>query len=154
MDKATPHIKAIIGLGNPSLEYRNTYHNVGSMVLVDIAGTQKFEVPGKKYFEYVKSVGGLILIRPLLFMNETGIYPEEPIKDQERDHIILVFLAKETKFPPKTLTQVDLKQEFYFPPHTSGSLNINEEAASSGVCIFCYKCQNYVKFTINICSYC
>ena len=71
-----------------------------------------------------------------LFMNETGIYPEEPIKDQDRDHIILVFLAKETKFPPKTLTQVDLKQEFYFPPHTSGSLNINEEAASSGVCIF------------------
>jgi len=77
MDKATPSIKAIIGLGNPAPEYQKTYHNIGRIFvdyyrssLKDQALT-KFLNPPRKKFDYCQLADHL-LIRTATFMNESG----------------------------------------------------------------------------------
>ncbi len=78
--------KLIIGLGNPGEEYENTYHNAGLLALdalkekLDAGGTTPVEF--KKYkdlFEYAKygDPENTALVRPLVFMNESGIALKE-----------------------------------------------------------------------------
>ena len=70
----------IIGLGNPDPSLENTYHNVGVLAVQWIAEHADVDGPGmpaptfrahKDAFEYAKTRDG-ILIRPLVFMNESG----------------------------------------------------------------------------------
>jgi len=70
----------IIGLGNPDPALANTYHNVGTLAVTWIAEHADVDGPGmpaptfrahKDSFEYAKTRDG-ILIRPLVFMNESG----------------------------------------------------------------------------------
>jgi PTH1 family peptidyl-tRNA hydrolase len=77
MDKATPPVKAIIGLGNPAPEYQKTYHNIGRIFvdyyrssLKDQAFT-KFLNPPRKKFDYCQ-LADRFLIRTVTFMNESG----------------------------------------------------------------------------------
>ena len=68
--------KLAIGLGNPGKEYERTYHNAGEAAVETIAGGTSdlktpFSVFGRKPFEYMKK-GGVILIKPKTFMNESG----------------------------------------------------------------------------------
>ncbi len=74
MKKANPlSIKAIIGLGNPAFEFQETYHNLGAN-LVDFLTQEKnpnFKKPASKNFCYLKK-GKLILIKSLVFMNQSG----------------------------------------------------------------------------------
>ena len=77
MDKSTPQIKAIIGLGNPAAEYKKTYHNVGR-IFVDYhrslfkdEAVTSFVSPPRKNFEYCQ-LSDKLLIRTLVFMNESG----------------------------------------------------------------------------------
>ncbi len=68
--------KIIVGLGNPGIEYENTYHNVGMMMLFRLAGN---DWKGKRYknsFESEKK-DDVVLIRPLVFMNESGLAIKE-----------------------------------------------------------------------------
>ena len=81
--KIKPHF--IIGLGNPGSRYASTYHNVGFLAVDYFAKNPsisnfnfqiskqipKFQNPKSKNFEYLK-INGLILIKPLVFMNESG----------------------------------------------------------------------------------
>ena len=69
-----PRFKLIIGLGNPGEKYAKTYHNTGFLALEYlknhlISRDQKFKkiIP----FEYIK-INNLILIKPTLFMNQSG----------------------------------------------------------------------------------
>src|SRR5271157_2966073 len=67
--------KIIAGLGNPDKKFENTYHNVGVMALSEIARKDenaplKFK-SRKGLFEYTKTSNG-ILVKPLIFMNESG----------------------------------------------------------------------------------
>jgi PTH1 family peptidyl-tRNA hydrolase len=69
-------IKLVIGLGNPGADYKETYHNVGVaavewVVKNRLKQDKKFEA-ADKIFQYLRS-GGLIWIKPLLFMNESGL---------------------------------------------------------------------------------
>ncbi|MCL5733336.1 MAG: aminoacyl-tRNA hydrolase [Patescibacteria group bacterium] len=78
--KAT-NLKLIIGLGNPSPESAGTYHNLGVYFIDELA---KYLAPDEKfkrekYFEYLKA-GGLILIKPLVFMNESGLAAGSAVK--------------------------------------------------------------------------
>lgn len=68
----------ITGLGNPGEQYKNTRHNVGFMVLDELA-----EMGGFPAFEFAKKFNGLvsqgimaedevILLKPQTFMNESG----------------------------------------------------------------------------------
>ncbi|GBD99878.1 peptidyl-tRNA hydrolase [bacterium BMS3Abin07] len=65
----------IAGLGNPGHEYENTRHNLGFIVLEEIAG--RLGSGFKKSDNYMKSAGfigdeKIILIKPLTFMNLSG----------------------------------------------------------------------------------
>jgi PTH1 family peptidyl-tRNA hydrolase len=69
-------IRLIAGLGNPSLEYEGTRHNIGFEVVDLLIKRLKVELNRKKFgaafgqveFEDKK----LILLKPLLFMNNSG----------------------------------------------------------------------------------
>ena len=71
-------MKLIVGLGNPNREYRDTRHNVGFMVIDEIArrhqltlGMAPSQVPdafvAKKY-----GTDPLLVAKPLTFMNRSG----------------------------------------------------------------------------------
>ena len=64
-------IKLIIGLGNPGSEYKNTYHNVGQLLIDHLAG-EKANFKKGSSFEYFQLTDLLTLVRPLTFMNQSG----------------------------------------------------------------------------------
>lgn len=61
----------ILGIGNPGKNYQNTYHNVGVLAILNITPKTQFLNPSNKEFEYLKE-GGLIFVKTLTFMNESG----------------------------------------------------------------------------------
>jgi PTH1 family peptidyl-tRNA hydrolase len=65
-------IKAVVGLGNPGSEYRDTYHNAGFLAIDRLAaGNAGTKWREGKNFAYAKT-DGLILAKPAVFMNESG----------------------------------------------------------------------------------
>lgn len=65
--------RLIVGLGNPGETYRDTRHNIGFMVLDEIArrlGTAFREE--KRWAGMVAKFAGGYLLKPLTFMNESG----------------------------------------------------------------------------------
>ncbi len=73
-------IKMIAGLGNPGPEYRATYHNAGFLALDRFSREtpDKEWRQGKKFF-YLK-LGKLIMVKPSVFMNESGEAIKEAMK--------------------------------------------------------------------------
>ncbi|MCR4261099.1 MAG: aminoacyl-tRNA hydrolase [Candidatus Colwellbacteria bacterium] len=69
-------IRIIFGLGNPGKEYALTYHNVGQL-FVDYMAKGTF----KKYrnFEFSKE-DGVIFVKSLTFMNQSGMAAKEALK--------------------------------------------------------------------------
>jgi PTH1 family peptidyl-tRNA hydrolase len=78
-------MRAIVGLGNPGREYRETRHNVGFMVVDEIARRHQLtwamapsQVPDAMVVKrYSERYGGgaaapLLLVKPLTFMNRSG----------------------------------------------------------------------------------
>jgi peptidyl-tRNA hydrolase, PTH1 family len=81
-------VKLIVGLGNPGREYRETRHNVGFMVIDELAGRHRLtlsmapsQVPesfvAKKYGSPADSPGtggadAWLVAKPLTFMNRSG----------------------------------------------------------------------------------
>ncbi len=69
-------IKAIIGLGNPGNQYKNTRHNIGFMVADAVASSLKCN---KKYKEkcfshiYECPDHDVIIVKPQTYMNNSGI---------------------------------------------------------------------------------
>lgn len=76
-DKNQKPWRVVMGLGNPGVEYKNTYHNAGISALQAIARTLEKERGGApiwrktKLFRYAKFVS-LVLVEPLVFMNDSG----------------------------------------------------------------------------------
>jgi PTH1 family peptidyl-tRNA hydrolase len=69
-------VKLIVGLGNPGIEYRNTRHNIGFMVIDQLAEKYGVDVQ-KKMMRSVLGQGWLgsqkvILAKPLTYMNLSG----------------------------------------------------------------------------------
>ena len=70
-------LKLLVGLGNPGSEYQKTRHNVGFMVLEEIARKNNCSFrESKKLFgrtcEYGKGIEKKRLLMPSTFMNESG----------------------------------------------------------------------------------
>lgn len=61
----------LAGLGNPGGEYGHTFHNAGSLFVDFVADGSTWQRPGRRPFEYCLW-GKIVLIRPLLYMNESG----------------------------------------------------------------------------------
>jgi PTH1 family peptidyl-tRNA hydrolase len=64
-------MKIIIGLGNPGNQYERTRHNAGWIFLDSLIGADGWQT-NKKFNALTKEVGGLIFVKPLTFMNESG----------------------------------------------------------------------------------
>ena len=69
-------IKLVVGLGNPGKEYANTRHNMGFMVLDEIA--EDFDIKswkkrnGALYFDTYVGMSRVIFVKPQKFINLSG----------------------------------------------------------------------------------
>src|SRR5947209_17969326 len=65
-------MKLIVGLGNPGKEYENTRHNLGFLVVDQLASKLNIELNKKKsnglYYQSTK----YILLKPQTYMNNSG----------------------------------------------------------------------------------
>lgn len=85
-------MKCIVGLGNPGKKYENTRHNVGFMVIDELAKRHGFSLTKNKFkghyaMEFVEGEK-VILLKPQTFMNLSGEsirplmeYYDIPLKD-------------------------------------------------------------------------
>jgi PTH1 family peptidyl-tRNA hydrolase len=69
-------VRLFVGLGNPGAKYQGNRHNIGFMVLDELARRHGF-APWRRRFQGETSEGTLerervILLRPLTFMNDSG----------------------------------------------------------------------------------
>ena len=65
-------MKIIVGLGNPGEQYKTTRHNAGWMILDAILGEVKWQ-ENKKFGALIHEDGDVLYVKPLTFMNESGI---------------------------------------------------------------------------------
>ncbi|RJQ44415.1 MAG: aminoacyl-tRNA hydrolase [Nitrospiraceae bacterium] len=84
----------VVGLGNPGDMYAGTRHNIGFMVIDALAGTYSFPLKTRtKTHIYGRGFIGekdVLLIKPLTFMNKSGIAVREVVKKHENIENILV----------------------------------------------------------------
>lgn len=65
--------KIIVGLGNPGIDYRDTRHNIGFMVVDELARRFKTSFnEEKRWHGLVAKVSGSWLLKPQTFMNDSG----------------------------------------------------------------------------------
>jgi PTH1 family peptidyl-tRNA hydrolase len=78
VERSIPSIRLIAGLGNPGLEYAATRHNIGFMVIDQLAAqfgsAWEKSVPQAREDALLASCGAVLLVKPLSFMNRSG-YP-------------------------------------------------------------------------------
>lgn len=69
-------MKMIVGLGNPGLEYENTRHNMGFIVIDNFAKSLGVSIDKKKFNAFYKDffIDGekVLLVKPLSYMNLSG----------------------------------------------------------------------------------
>ena len=71
----TPKIKAIIGLGNPGPRFSRNHHNIGFMILDELANLHHGMWTNHDNFESTKvniNDNEILLIKPQTFMNNSG----------------------------------------------------------------------------------
>ena len=78
MEQTDPPIRLIAGLGNPGPEYATTRHNIGFMVVDQLAAQSgavwEKSVPQARENAVSAKCGTVLLVKPLSFMNRSG-YP-------------------------------------------------------------------------------
>jgi PTH1 family peptidyl-tRNA hydrolase len=73
----------IAGLGNYGRRYSRTRHNIGFMVVEEIAGRLGLELKERKHYMIARGSmedGEAVLIEPLTFMNRSGTAVKEALK--------------------------------------------------------------------------
>ena len=73
MEETTPQIRLIAGLGNPGSEYAATRHNIGFMVVDQLAAQfgSRWE-RSAKWDALLAKCSDVLLVKPLSFMNRSG----------------------------------------------------------------------------------
>jgi len=71
-------LKVVVGLGNPGLKYRLTRHNIGFLVLDDLAKEYAGEFKKCSFFKAFKAQirvndQKILLVKPETFMNHSGL---------------------------------------------------------------------------------
>src|SRR4030095_11125249 len=78
LERSIPPIRLIAGLGNPGQEYAATRHNIGFMVVDQLAAqfgsAGEKSVPQAREDALLARCGAVLLVKPLSFMNRSG-YP-------------------------------------------------------------------------------
>ncbi len=69
-------VRLIVGLGNPGEEYRHNRHNLGFLVVEELARRLgiAFRAGGPSYLIAANSgkSGGIVLLKPMMYMNRSG----------------------------------------------------------------------------------
>jgi len=65
-------MKLIVGLGNPSQEYENTRHNLGFVIVDQLANELNVELNKKKFNGLYYQASEYILLKPQTYMNNSG----------------------------------------------------------------------------------
>ena len=69
-------MRLIVGLGNPGIDYRNTRHNLGFMVIDRLSELHKIELNTFSYHAWLGegflAQEKILLAKPLTFVNEAG----------------------------------------------------------------------------------
>ena len=73
MSIASPVFRLLVGLGNPGREYRDTRHNVGFMILDQLASSARAAWRAETRWQAeVSRAGDVFLVKPLTYMNLSG----------------------------------------------------------------------------------
>lgn len=62
----------VVGLGNPGREYEHTRHNIGFMVVEELARRQKAPGWREKFGGLVTQLDGIVMLEPQEYMNVSG----------------------------------------------------------------------------------
>lgn len=98
---------AIIGLGNPGRRYERTRHNVGFRVIDELssrlnigltAGGEEYDGGAGTY-----EGAGFFLIKPLSYMNSSGIAVAQAVEEQSVSLAELLVVCDDANLPPGTL---------------------------------------------------
>src|SRR5690606_18225666 len=98
-------VKLIVGLGNPGREYAGTRHNVGFAVVDRLAERLEPGAPGRARFHSdtldVTFDGGEkgLLMKPLTYMNRSGIAVAEAVRFYKLDLADLLVLVDDMALP-------------------------------------------------------
>jgi PTH1 family peptidyl-tRNA hydrolase len=82
----------VIGLGNPGEKYAATRHNVGFMVVDTLARRLRGRfrhVPGRMVCRREFAGSTLVLVKPLLYMNESGVAVREQLQSEPDDLLVV-----------------------------------------------------------------
>lgn len=88
---------AVVGLGNPGAEYSKTRHNVGFMLLKQVARGWNIRMKRRKYHSRIgerKSRDrNVLLVMPQTFMNNSGVAVKQVIEGRglRPEHIVVVY---------------------------------------------------------------
>jgi peptidyl-tRNA hydrolase, PTH1 family len=97
-------LKAIVGLGNPGAKYRATRHNVGFVVLDEMArrvGVEFESAPATAIMARWRRTNGeaALLVKPLTFMNESGQAVGDVVRYFKIDLADLLIVVDEAQLP-------------------------------------------------------
>lgn len=99
-----PIKKIVVGLGNPGPKYDNTRHNVGFKAIDSIANEFDINVDKHKFKALVGDgvINGVrcLLVKPLTFMNESGIAVEAAREYYKLDVSDIIVLFDDISFDP------------------------------------------------------
>ncbi|MDD5710875.1 MAG: aminoacyl-tRNA hydrolase [Candidatus Colwellbacteria bacterium] len=98
-EKTPVSTKLIVGLGNPGSEYEGTFHNVGFAFVDYLADQWRRGVKTYRDFSFLRS-DGLIVVKPLDFMNSSGGPVKKALKyfDMKTENLIIVHDDSDLKF--------------------------------------------------------
>lgn len=83
----------IFGLGNPGTRYAQTRHNIGFMTLDTLArhlGVKFHHQPGRFLARARCGETELLLVKPLLYMNQSGVVVKEQLTTQPDEFLVVV----------------------------------------------------------------
>ncbi len=100
-------MRLFVGLGNPGAKYAHNRHNIGFMVLEEIARRHGFP-PWRRRFQGQMSEGSLdrekvVLLRPETFMNESGRAVQEAANFYKLGAGDIIVFQDELELPPAKL---------------------------------------------------
>ncbi len=97
-------MRLFVGLGNPGAKYAHNRHNIGFIVIDEIARRHGFQ-PWRRRFQGETAEGALegervILLRPLTFMNESGRAVQEAAAFFKLSPAEITVFQDELELPP------------------------------------------------------
>ena len=93
----------VIGLGNPGKRYQKTRHNLGFMVLENLAinWNKKFK-KGNGPYRYIQTLigsQGVLIAKPTTYMNNSGLAVLKILKEKETELSKLLVLCDDFNLP-------------------------------------------------------